>query len=61
VPEVIAARHAGLRVAGISVIANAYEAASPIETTHEDVQAAVAAAAANVRIIVEGLAEYAGA
>jgi purine-nucleoside phosphorylase len=60
VPEVIAARHAGIRVAGISVIANA---ANPevdgAPTTHESVQATVNAASDRVRSLVEGLVERA--
>jgi purine-nucleoside phosphorylase len=60
VPEVIAARHAGLRVAGISVISNAVGengAASP--TTHDSVQSAVDGVAGDVRAIIEGLVERA--
>lgn len=58
VPEVIAARHAGLRVAAISVIANAVGAdvdGSP--TTHDAVQQTVRDALGRVRAIVEGLVE----
>jgi len=63
VPEVIAARHAGLRVAGISVISNAAadQSAGDGPTTHESVQSTVQAAAQRVRTIVEGLVERAGA
>ena len=60
VPEVIAARHAGLRVAGISVISNSLngsDAATP--TTHDDVRSAVGDVAQSVRAIVEGLVERA--
>lgn len=55
VPEVIAARHAGLRVAGISVIANTMDPATGGPTTHNAVQATVNAASDRVRALVEGL------
>lgn len=62
VPEVIAARHAGLRVAGISVIANAAGADSNgTSTTHDAVQRTVHEAIGRVRAIVEGLVERATA
>lgn len=58
VPEVIAARHAGIRVAGISVIANAANPeADGAPTTHEAVQATVNSASDRVRSLVEGLVE----
>jgi purine-nucleoside phosphorylase len=61
VPEVIAARHAGLRVAGISVISNAVNGSASNEpTTHESVQATVGSVADQVRLIIEGLVERAG-
>ena len=60
VPEVIAARHAGLRVAGISVISNAApQSGSGAPTTHEAVQSTVHGVADRVRAIVEGLVERA--
>lgn len=40
VPEVIVARHCGIKVFGISVITNAGISDSPEETTHEEVQEA---------------------
>jgi purine-nucleoside phosphorylase len=61
VPEVIAARHAGLRVAGISVISNDANPGGGPEATHDDVQNVVKSVADRVRIIVEGLVERAGA
>ena len=62
VPEVIAARHAGLRVAGISVIANAADpSVAGGATTHDAVQAAVHAASDRVRTLIEGLVERATA
>lgn len=62
VPEVIAARHAGLRVAGISVISNsAATGADGAPTTHDAVQATVREALGHVRAVVEGLVERASA
>ncbi len=58
VPEVIAARHAGLRVAGISVISNALAPGGAV-TTHESVQSTVNGVAADVRRIIEGVVERA--
>ena len=51
VPEVIAARHAGMRVLGISVIANAAGRCS-----HQAVLRAAAAAAPAVRAVIVGVA-----
>jgi purine-nucleoside phosphorylase len=59
VPEVIAARHAGLRVAGISVISNSLDGAASTPTTHDDVRSVVQGVAESVRAIVEGLVERA--
>jgi purine-nucleoside phosphorylase len=42
--EVIAARHMGARVLGVSVIANQAAGLSPIPLSHEDVKAAASAA-----------------
>jgi purine-nucleoside phosphorylase len=42
--EVIAARHMGARVLGLSVIANQAAGLSPIPLSHEDVKAAANAA-----------------
>ena len=62
VPEVIAARHAGLRVAGISVIANAADPSTADgPTTHDAVQATVNATSDRVRALIEGLVERATA
>lgn len=58
VPEVIAARHSGMRAAGISVISNTAGSGVP-QTTHEAVQAVVHASARQVQTIVEGLVERA--
>lgn len=40
VPEVIVARHCGIKVFGISIITNEGISDSPVETTHEEVQEA---------------------
>lgn len=60
VPEVIAARHAGLRVVGISVISNATGPATAKETTHDEVQAVVKSVASQVGEIVADLVERLG-
>lgn len=61
VPEVIAARHAGMRVFGLSVIANdaspkANSGDAP-PVTHEEVQRVVGEAAGKVRLLLEGVVE----
>jgi purine-nucleoside phosphorylase len=62
VPEVIAARHAGLRVIGISVISNSVNgAAAGLPTTHDAVQSTVRGVAERVRVLIEGLIERASA
>ncbi len=57
VPEVIAARHAGMRSLGISVIANSAVPgdATVEEPTHESVQAVVRGAAGDVLTLVRGV------
>ncbi|MDQ6824490.1 MAG: purine-nucleoside phosphorylase, partial [Candidatus Eremiobacteraeota bacterium] len=63
VPEVIAARHTGLKVLGLSVIANR---ASPnagglaVAVNHDEVQRVVAQSAAQVRALLEGVIEGVG-
>jgi purine nucleoside phosphorylase len=54
VPEVIAARHAGMRVVGLSVIANVAAGMAPAGPAHEDVLAVVAAAAPRCAALVRG-------
>ncbi|MEX2172092.1 MAG: purine-nucleoside phosphorylase [Pirellulales bacterium] len=54
VPEVIAARHGGLRVLGISTITNVCSPDSIGVTTAEDVIAVAATAAEKVRLLIEG-------
>src|SRR5579872_5624530 len=62
VPEVIAARHSGLRVLGLSVIANSAvpSAGIAVAVNHDEVQRAVAASAAQVRTLLEGVIEGIG-
>ncbi|QDT68703.1 Purine nucleoside phosphorylase 1 [Planctomycetes bacterium MalM25] len=55
VPEVIAARHAGLRVLGLSTITNACSPDQLGETTHEEVVEAAASAGEKLRAIVEAV------
>ena len=55
VPEVIAARHGGLRVLGISTITNVCSPDSLGVTTAEDVIAVAATAAEKVRLLIEGV------
>jgi purine-nucleoside phosphorylase len=53
VNEVIAARHAGMRVLGLSVISNV--AGDPLDNVAQDVLAASAAAAGNLRDLVAAI------
>lgn len=55
VPEVIAARHAGMRVLGLSTITNACSPDQLGETTHEEVVEAAASAGEKLRVIVESV------
>ena len=55
VPEVIAARHAGLRVLGLSTITNACSPDQLGETTHDEVVEAAASAGEKLRAIVEAV------
>lgn len=57
VPEVLAARHAGMRACALSVIANAtpVSADAAPDVSHEDVQRVVASAADGVRLAIEEL------
>jgi purine-nucleoside phosphorylase len=58
VPEVIAARHCGMKVLGISVITNkAARKADSAQATHDAVLSAAARATAHVRALVEGVVE----
>jgi len=54
-PEVVVARHAGLRVLGISLIANMALANRPEILTHEEVLAASNKAAAGIEALVRGV------
>lgn len=64
VPEVIAARHAGLRVFGLSIIANDASPDVPDgqapALTHEEVQRVVGAATAKAQTLLEGVVERLG-
>ena len=57
VPEVIAARHAGIRVLGLSTITNACSPDQLGETTHDEVVAAAASAGEKLRVIVEAVVQ----
>lgn len=59
VPEVIAARHAGMRVLALSVIANAAgdTAAETPRLTHDEVLRVVRLAAGDARTVIEGVVE----
>lgn len=54
VPEAIAARHAGMRVAGLSVIANVATGEAPAVVTHEDVLAVMQRAAPRCAALIRG-------
>ena len=70
VPEVIAARHAGMRVLGISVISNAAvprDVHDPVvgraqlaHPSHDDVQAVVARSSGDVLTLLRGIVEQIG-
>jgi purine-nucleoside phosphorylase len=55
VPEAIAARHCGLRVAGVSCITNAAAGLSGAPLVHEDVMEQAANAAGAFAVLLEGL------
>ncbi|MCC6494598.1 MAG: purine-nucleoside phosphorylase [Pirellulales bacterium] len=57
VPEVIVAQHAGVRVLGLSTIANVGSPDAPEETSGHDVLAVAAAAADKLAAIVGGIVE----
>jgi len=59
-PEVVVARHAGLRVLGISLIANMALADRPEILTHEEVMAASARAAKGIEALVRGVVRRLG-
>lgn len=61
VPEVIAARHAGIRVLGISTVTNADPPDALGETTHDEVIEAAASAAQKLRLLVEAAVTASGA
>lgn len=55
VPEVIAARHVGMRVLGISTVTNADSPDALGKTTHDEVVEAAASAEEKLRLIVEAV------
>ena len=55
VPEVIAARHSGIRVLGLSIVSNVADAEEPESTSGEDVLATVAKVAPAVGRVVEAV------
>lgn len=57
VPEVIVARHCGIRVFGISIITNMGISDTPQVATHEEVQEAGLKAQAKVNVLVKSLLE----
>ena len=60
-PEVVVARHAGVRVLGISLIANMALAERPEILTHEEVMAASTRAAGGIQALVRGVVALLGA
>jgi purine-nucleoside phosphorylase len=63
VPEVVAARHLGMRVMALGCVTNAAltDSEQGVEPKHEDVLAVAAAAGANLAAIVEGVVTRVGA
>lgn len=57
VPEVIVARHCGIKVFGVSIITNMGIADTPVETTHEEVQEAANKAQPLMTEIMKGMIE----
>ena len=57
VPEVIVARHCGIKVFGVSIITNMGIADNPVETTHEEVQEAANKAQPLMTEIMKGMIE----
>jgi purine-nucleoside phosphorylase len=55
VPEVIAARHGGMRVLGISVISNRANLDGSLDISHEEVLAATGEAAPNLELLLKTL------
>lgn len=57
VPEVIVARHCGIKVFGVSIITNMGLSDTPVETTHEEVQEAANKAQPLMTEIMKGMIE----
>lgn len=55
IPETLAARHAGMRVAGLSTITNVGSPDAPLATSGHDVVHAAAAAAGKIAVLLRGL------
>lgn len=60
VPEVIAARHCGLKVAGVSAITNLAEGLSPFPLSHEQTLKYAAIAAKDLVTLIHGFVERLG-
>jgi xanthosine phosphorylase len=60
VPEVIAARHCGLKVAGISAVTNLAEGLSPFALSHEQTLKYAAVAAQDMVAVIRGFIERLG-
>ena len=59
--EAIAARHAGMKICGISLISNPAAGLSQVPLTHEEVQEAADAASANfVKLVTESIRQIGG-
>lgn len=58
VPEILVARHAGIRCAALSVVSNVFEPYSTTGTTGEEVVQIVARSEPIVRSIVQGIVEH---
>jgi xanthosine phosphorylase len=61
VPEVIAARHCGLKVAGVSAITNLAEGLTPFPLSHEQTLKYAAVAAKDMVTLIHGFVERLGA
>jgi xanthosine phosphorylase len=60
VPEVIAARHCGLKVAGMSAITNLAEGLTPFALSHEQTLKYAAVAATEMLVLIHGFIERLG-
>ena len=60
VPEVISARHCGLKVAGVSAITNLAEGLTPFPLSHEQTLKYAAVAAKDMVTLIHGFIERLG-